>query len=37
VPIYELLTDMQLDRVGEAVRDAVVSLEGQPAAAVRAS
>jgi len=37
VPIYELLTDMQLDRVGEAVRDAVVSLERQPAAAVRAS
>jgi dTDP-4-amino-4,6-dideoxygalactose transaminase len=37
VPIYELLTDMQLDRVGEAVRDAVVSLEGQPDAAVRAS
>jgi dTDP-4-amino-4,6-dideoxygalactose transaminase len=37
VPIYEVLTDMQLDRVGEAVRDAVVSLAGQPAAAVRAS
>jgi perosamine synthetase len=37
VPIYEVLTDMQIDRVGEAVRDAVVSMEGQPAAAARAS
>jgi dTDP-4-amino-4,6-dideoxygalactose transaminase len=37
VPIYEVLTDVQLDRVAEAVRDAVLSLEPQPAAAARAS
>jgi perosamine synthetase len=37
VPIYEVLTDAQLDRVADAVREAVLSLEPQPAAAVRAS
>ena len=37
VPIYEVLTDAQLDRVADAVRDAVLSLEPQPAGAVRAS
>jgi dTDP-4-amino-4,6-dideoxygalactose transaminase len=37
VPIYEKLTATQLERVAEAVRDAVGSLEPQPAAAVRAS
>lgn len=37
VPIYEKLTDAQLQRVAEVLRDAVVSLEDQPAAAVRAS
>src|SRR4029453_16036711 len=37
VPIYEVLTDMQLDRVADAVRDAVLSLRRQPAGAVRGS
>ena len=37
VPIYEVLSDMQLSHVAEAVRDAVLSLEPQSAAAVRAS
>ena len=37
VPIYEVLTDAQLDSVADAVRDAVHSLVPQPAAAVRAS
>lgn len=37
VPIYEVLTDMQIDRVAGAVRDAVVALEPQSDAAVRAS
>lgn len=37
VPIYEVLTDMQLDRVAEAVRDAVISAEPQSAPAARAS
>jgi len=37
VPIYEVLTETQLDRVARAVRDAVLSLEPQSAAAVRAS
>jgi perosamine synthetase len=37
VPIYEVLTDAQLDHVAEAVRDAVLSLEPRPAAAMRAS
>ena len=34
VPIYESLTDAQLDRVAAVVRDAVLSLEAQPSAAV---
>jgi dTDP-4-amino-4,6-dideoxygalactose transaminase len=37
VPIYEILTDTQIDRVAGAVRDAVVSLETRPDAAARAS
>jgi dTDP-4-amino-4,6-dideoxygalactose transaminase len=37
VPIYEVLTDNQLGSVADALRDAVVSLVAQPAAAVRAS
>ena len=37
VPIYEVLTDTQLDSVADAVRDAVLSLVPQPAAAVGAS
>jgi dTDP-4-amino-4,6-dideoxygalactose transaminase len=37
VPIYEVLTDAQLQSVGDAVRDAVLSLVPPPAAAVRAS
>jgi hypothetical protein len=37
VPIYEVLTDSQLKSVADAVRDAVLSMLPQPAAAVRAS
>jgi len=37
VPIYEVLTDTQLESVADAVRDAVRSLVPQPVAAVRAS
>jgi len=38
VPIYEVLTDTQLDSIADAVRDAVLSLvPQQPGAAVRAS
>jgi perosamine synthetase len=37
VPIYESLTDAQLQHVAGVLRDAVVSMETQPAAAVRAS
>jgi dTDP-4-amino-4,6-dideoxygalactose transaminase len=37
VPIYEVLSDTQLDSVANAVRDAVRSLVPQPAAVVRAS
>ena len=37
VPIYESLTDGQLQHVAAVLRDAVVSVEAQPATAVRAS
>jgi dTDP-4-amino-4,6-dideoxygalactose transaminase len=37
VPIYERLTDTQLEHVAAAVRDALLSVEPQPAASVRAS
>jgi perosamine synthetase len=37
VPIYEVLSNTQLDSVADAVRGAVLSLVPQPAAAVRAS
>jgi perosamine synthetase len=37
VPIYEVLSNRQLDSVADAVRGAVLSLVPQPAAAVRAS
>jgi perosamine synthetase len=35
VPIYERLTDAQLDRIATVIRDAVMSLQAQPSAAVR--
>jgi dTDP-4-amino-4,6-dideoxygalactose transaminase len=34
VPIYESLTDAQLDRVAAVMRDAVLALDAQPSAAV---
>ena len=37
IPIYEVLSNTQLDSVADAVRGAVLSLVPQPAAAVRAS
>jgi len=36
VPIYEKLTDVDLDRVATVIRDAVVSRQAQPSAAVSA-
>jgi dTDP-4-amino-4,6-dideoxygalactose transaminase len=37
IPIYEVLTDTQLESVADAVRDAVLSHVPQPVAAMRAS